>query len=227
MAALAGALADKNVDVRSAAAYALGELGPKATSAVTALKDALKDDDADVRQSAAQALAEIGPDAKGAVAALASALRDADPGVRAAAATALGEIGPDAAGAVGSLTDAVKDPKVEVREAAITALAEMGPAAQLGNVGPDAGTERRRCRRSPSGGHGAWPDRTRRQRLTRLGALLESGLDSIPPPLAGFDFGTGIGNPGELWQALAALAVRIDWLVPMPEVSPDSGALHP
>src|SRR5438874_3047971 len=58
-------LKDKDVDVRRAAAQALGEAGAK--DAIGALKDALKDNDAFVRRYSALALATTGPEAKPAV----------------------------------------------------------------------------------------------------------------------------------------------------------------
>jgi HEAT repeat protein len=57
--ALTDALASKEVEVRGAAAHALGEIGPGAGSAVEALTGLLKDEDADVRKTAALALGKI------------------------------------------------------------------------------------------------------------------------------------------------------------------------
>ena len=65
------AATDSTAFVRTKAAEALGNMGPKAKSAVPALIDALKDPN--VRTEAAIALGNIGPDAKSAV----SALQDA------------------------------------------------------------------------------------------------------------------------------------------------------
>lgn len=53
------ALEDKLATTRSAAAYALGQLGPPAAPATAALLKALKDTDTDVRRNAALALGRI------------------------------------------------------------------------------------------------------------------------------------------------------------------------
>jgi HEAT repeat protein len=53
------ALEDKSATTRSAAAYALGQLGPGAAPATAALLKALKDTDTDVRRNAALALGRI------------------------------------------------------------------------------------------------------------------------------------------------------------------------
>jgi HEAT repeat protein len=67
----APAAPDSTAFVRTKAAEALGNIGPKAKAAVPALAEALRDPS--VRTEAAVALGNIGPDAKGAV----SALQDA------------------------------------------------------------------------------------------------------------------------------------------------------
>lgn len=53
------ALKDKDASVRSAAAEALGKVGPVAQDASVALAAALKDDDAEVRRQAAIALRKL------------------------------------------------------------------------------------------------------------------------------------------------------------------------
>ncbi|HKI37754.1 MAG TPA: HEAT repeat domain-containing protein [Gemmataceae bacterium] len=65
--------ADPTAFVRTKAAEALGNIGPKAKAAVPALTDALRD--ANVRTEAAIALGNIGPDAKDAVPALQDAAK--------------------------------------------------------------------------------------------------------------------------------------------------------
>jgi HEAT repeat protein len=94
-------LQDKDKDVRSAAAYALGGIGKDAKDAVPALILVLQDKDKDVRSNAANALGRIGKDAKDAVPALILVLQDKD--VRSNAANALGRIGKDAKDAVPAL----------------------------------------------------------------------------------------------------------------------------
>jgi HEAT repeat protein len=49
--------------VAAAAARSLGQIGPAAKAAVSALIDALKDEDKDVRTAAAEALKKIDPEA--------------------------------------------------------------------------------------------------------------------------------------------------------------------
>jgi HEAT repeat protein len=56
---LINALNHRNREARSAAAYALGQMGAEAAPAATALVRALKDVDTDVRRQAAQALSRI------------------------------------------------------------------------------------------------------------------------------------------------------------------------
>ncbi len=144
-------------DLRRAAAKELGEAGPDAKTAITALTTALGDKDLFVRRFAAQALGEIGPEAKSAVKPLSEALKDPKKEVAQAAATALGKIGAveplaalagdtrrdpaarrkaiealgamkaDARSAVPDLTKALKDKDVRIEAA--DALGEIGPDA--------------------------------------------------------------------------------------------------
>ena len=65
---------DPDPDVRQAAAFALGEIGPDAAEAVPALTKALGDRDDAVRKSFIEALGSLGPEAKPAVTALAKVL---------------------------------------------------------------------------------------------------------------------------------------------------------
>jgi len=89
-------LQDEDADVRSNAAYALGQI--RSEDAVPALIQALQDSDAEVRYNATWALGNIG---EGAVPALIQALQGPDEGVRWNAAEALGKIGtPEALEAV-------------------------------------------------------------------------------------------------------------------------------
>jgi HEAT repeat protein len=86
---LARALGDENSEVRSAARWALGRIGP---TAVPALREALKNNNVQVRSGAASALGSMGPVAEDAVPALTQALRDEDPVVRIEAISALEKI---------------------------------------------------------------------------------------------------------------------------------------
>ncbi|MEH2035605.1 MAG: HEAT repeat domain-containing protein [Nostoc sp.] len=83
------ALKDKNEDVRSSAANALGQIGK---DAVSALIIALKDPDSNIRAGAANALGQIGANAKDAVPYLNTARIDRNGKVRSAITNALKEI---------------------------------------------------------------------------------------------------------------------------------------
>ena len=71
-------LQDKDSGVRTAAATALRNMGPKAKVAIPALTELLRDKDSGVRQAAARTLGNMGPEAKSAVVALTKALQDDD-----------------------------------------------------------------------------------------------------------------------------------------------------
>ena len=99
----------------------LGEMGPRAKSALPALVSALQDDT--LRDSVVDALVKIG---EGAVKALDAALDNANPQVRLGAALALGRIGPNARPAIRSLNYVSRTDKVPaVRQAAEEALAKI------------------------------------------------------------------------------------------------------
>lgn len=123
VAALAAALRDPVVEVRSTAAHTLGEIGDSA--AVAALSEALRADAiAEVRRMAAWALGEIGEPAAAAVAALSQAVRaDEDAEVRRMAAWALGEIEDEAA--IEALGAATADPDPSVAKMAVWAMGEI------------------------------------------------------------------------------------------------------
>jgi hypothetical protein len=108
--ALIDALKDQDAEVRTKAAYALGEIGLGhrcGAAGVPALINALKDQDAEVRGCAAEALGTIGEESKAAVPALIDALKDREKGwanwrgssktVSPMAAGALSKIDPEAA----------------------------------------------------------------------------------------------------------------------------------
>lgn len=76
---LARALGDENNDVRSAAGWALGQIGP---AAIPYLREALKNDNPQVRSGAAYALGYMGPVAEDAVPALLQTMKDEDQVVR-------------------------------------------------------------------------------------------------------------------------------------------------
>ena len=120
-AGLAEALADRDPQVRLAAAEGLG--GLEDPRAIEALSRALRtDENVEVRRMAAWALGEIEDAA--AVPALSDALRsDRDEEVRRMSAWALGEI--ESATAVEALGAALRDQSVEVRKTAVWALGEI------------------------------------------------------------------------------------------------------
>lgn len=87
------ALKDNDWQVRTAAAMALEEIGPKAAEAVPILIQTLKKDKReDVRRAAAEALGSIKPTAIEAITVLTQALEDQSAYVRWAAAKALSAI---------------------------------------------------------------------------------------------------------------------------------------
>src|SRR5437763_99863 len=104
--ALAGLLRDGDAGVRSAAAEALGRMGPKGAAA---LGENLKSPEQSTRLTAARALMSMGPPAKGALPALTAALKDADVDVRIHAARALGSLAADAKPALPALFEAAAD----------------------------------------------------------------------------------------------------------------------
>ncbi len=137
------AIDDRDEEIRTAAAEALGAVGsgPKERAAILPLLEALKDEDRIVREQAAKALSQIGArteeaipgliDAmkKTAVPALLESLKDEDPVVRQHAAGALGKIGASTDRVVPALIQAPRDPDRLARFRAVAALEAIGPSA--------------------------------------------------------------------------------------------------
>jgi HEAT repeat protein len=123
-------LKDEDGKVRAEAAQALGNMGPGAKIAVSALIKALKDSDDLTRRLAAEALEKIGPPDKTDVALLIGSLKDSGEPVRLYAASALGKLGPDARPAEEALREALKDREVSVRAQAARSLGKLGPDAK-------------------------------------------------------------------------------------------------
>lgn len=119
---LAGALKNRDVEVRYRAAVALGELGGAA--AVAPLAAALSDENSGVRWEAAEALGRIG---EAALDPLIEAMSRDDDDIRWRAAIALGEIG--GAGAAAALAADLDDPDDYVLSRVVHSLAELGPEA--------------------------------------------------------------------------------------------------
>ncbi len=117
-------LKDEDEDVRAAAAYALGRIGPQAKKAIAALTEALKEKRGygEGRSSAAEALGRIGPEAKSAIPALTELLRDEDKFVRRAAAKGLAGI---RRAAIPVLAESLKDKDAHVRTEAAWALDQI------------------------------------------------------------------------------------------------------
>ncbi len=124
------ALKDEDSLVARDAARALGALGKRASTSVSALVKALAHEETHVRIYAAEALASIGPKAGAATKDLARAVDDPIPGVRWAACEALASIGPGAQPAVSQLIKALQDEFLFVRLCAAGALGSIGPKAQ-------------------------------------------------------------------------------------------------
>jgi HEAT repeat protein len=125
--ALASALDDSHANVSQQAAFALGQIGESAKSALPQLLTVLKKRQTapELLRLAAQAIGEMGPAAKEAIPELRDALKSEDALIRKAAAQALGGIGPQAKDAAAALTDLERDPDVHVRRAATRALARI------------------------------------------------------------------------------------------------------
>ncbi len=114
---------DPDSAVRVDAAQALGQLGPKAKSAVPALLRALKD--GDVQRYAAEALGRIGRSAVQPLIDL--AVRGKSEAVRLGAIRGLGKLGPVAKSAVPVLLKCLRDKSADVRKATARALPEIKP----------------------------------------------------------------------------------------------------
>lgn len=130
---LAGALADAAtpLEVRKAAADALGQLKKDAKEAAPALGAALKEKDLTLRRAAVVALDRLGAEARAAFSALKQAAKDDDRAVRSQALHALGNLGKDDPDAVVPvLVEGLRDVVIEVRITAILALGGIGPEAK-------------------------------------------------------------------------------------------------
>jgi HEAT repeat protein len=121
-------LSDPDLRVQRQAMDALGEMGPVAKAAVSALIKKLEHPDPDVRERAAYALQRIGPAAKDAAPALTKMLKDPEQGNRHTAAAALGRLGKNAQEAIPSLIEMLAGDAESARKA----------AEALGDIGEDA-----------------------------------------------------------------------------------------
>lgn len=125
---------DAKPGMRSAAVFALGELGPVTKDVVPALIERLKDTEAPVRFKAIGALESIGPRAKASLPALFRLTEeDKDPITRLSVVMALWKIDPQpkhAQLAVASFARLLKIDNAEIRKIGAIALKDMGPAAK-------------------------------------------------------------------------------------------------
>lgn len=132
---LKAALKDADGDVRATAATALGNLGPKAESAVPALVAQLGGDAVkEARETAARALGRLGkavPENRSAVRPLQkAAAADADPVTRTVALGALAMMGEDLPGQIAALRKFLHHDEALVRMKAAHALGMIGTAAK-------------------------------------------------------------------------------------------------
>jgi HEAT repeat protein len=125
--ALAAALKDKqNLEVRRAAANALGQVGPGAAKALPELRVAVKDEDKFVRCHAMRAIGGLGKDGADAVPEVIRCLKeDSNTEARVAAIEALGSLGLNVAEAVDALTAASRSSQTAIRDAALEALRKI------------------------------------------------------------------------------------------------------
>jgi HEAT repeat protein len=129
--ALIGALRDRDVFVRWAAARILGKLRAHQTdSAIAELARLLDDTDMGVRYAAAEALRQYGPAARSAAPALVQSIGRRDPATRTAAMRALQSMGVSAEVAMPALVAALKAPEAQVRAAAADFIGRFGPDAR-------------------------------------------------------------------------------------------------
>ena len=128
---LAAALADKNVDIRRAAASALGIIGDKAATAWPAIKTGLEDGDAQVRHQLFRAAANVAKDQKEAVSLIFQAAKnDLATENRLAAILELGELGAVAKDILPDLIKFAEDePRPALREAAQKSIEKIKGAA--------------------------------------------------------------------------------------------------
>ena len=126
---LINALGDDREFVRSEAAGALGEIGPEAMAATSALiKIALSDKDS-ARRRATDAIERIGAKEEELVPGLVQVLLHSSERARVCAADRLAKIGTKAGAALYALALATKDEEVSVRRSAIRAIGAIGAEA--------------------------------------------------------------------------------------------------
>jgi HEAT repeat protein len=145
-----------DTDARADAVVALGQLGPRAAEAVSAIEIALADESSEVRHSAAWALGSMG-EAQGAraVPPLTAVLEtDPDSDVRAQAAWALGQMGTAAESAADALLIALEDPDDMVQLEAYGALKSLLKARGEDFKGITAALDNHKLHAGNCGHHG-------------------------------------------------------------------------
>jgi HEAT repeat protein len=140
VADLTDALDDEDEVVRTGALWALGQLGPAAAPAISALVAVLQGngmdgDDLLIQGMAASALGEIGPEAREAVPDLIECLDQSEDGpaatrLRLQVARAIWRIQKEPGFLLSAGTEALGDPKWSLRRLAAQWLGDLGPAAR-------------------------------------------------------------------------------------------------
>lgn len=129
VAAVVGALADADPQVKLAAGYAVGKIGPAAKEALPALKQLAASDDDLLKLSSIWAMLEIGAMSddlnKMALPLLTGALGNAREIIRVEAAMSLGKLGKAAASALPALEKSLQDSSPAVRSAAAEAVKQI------------------------------------------------------------------------------------------------------
>ena len=131
---LTTALSNENPEIRREAALALGQIGPRAATAVGKLQPLLKDKSPAVKVESLVALAEIGSASQPAVADIDSLLTDADPGIRPIACYALGRIGAPAKSSVPKLQKMLSSRIPHERTIAAWSLVQIHPEPETVKV---------------------------------------------------------------------------------------------
>lgn len=121
------ALDSDRVDIRREAIETIGQMGPRAKSAVPELTKRLSDENPIVRREALIALADIGPDSEPAVESILKVLSDSEPSLRPVACYALGKIGKGSSAAVPQLHKHLKSRDAYEKTVAAWALVHIAP----------------------------------------------------------------------------------------------------
>jgi HEAT repeat protein len=218
-AAIAGALASEDAEVRLAAAGLAGSLrhlGDDALLTAPGLLKALGDADAKLRSAASNALSELalgfempgykvqpkglGESGRAAVEVLLGAAQDNDRMVRIRVLSTVGDLGEAARGAVPRLAKLINAEDRVTRAGAFMALKKLGPIAA--DALPDLLAALRKG-----------PDRDRVQAAHAIGAMGASAKDAVPALIEALDD----PEPSVTWAAARALG----------DVGPDAAAALP